>query len=1190
MEIGPNLCVWSIQSGIDHELNSMKNLSPIVQQKNSFAYNRSNGVVLELESDSETEVESTPKHHPSLAHHHIPIGDEHQEKLCQSQWDARLINLSTNANNNNSNDGGDDKEGREVQDHFIDHTNVYDSHVHINTGYNILSNHNTINNVAQHSIHEKQSSMDNIDFQNLHYFHDKTNSNNKDYTCGFCGFDFDTAEQVEEHVLFKHSDNLITSNDSKIKPMNSSLPSDSFPSTVLTTTDTTTKTNSTTDTVTKNLKSPTNNDLELNNFVTLQEDSVNSLRNDHELSIDPSENSSPTNIVAEKSKLIGNDQDFPPLTTINPLITACPLCDRTFVGRRSLNIHLNKTHSIKENSNNNSSGTDNNNSVTNNTGGKQLKSNCSKKSTRPTYSRSLRSLNGNNNNNNDSSNKTTNEIIKSTDEKFLSKISVRPPILPKPSRMNSSTISSSLSKTNIDNKNLQNDETFSQDILVSKNNEVEDLNLQKSRRTVYAVSPSLSTEQSGLKLRIISLDAVKKSTSSHSTLHNAKNNHLSKTHLISDTKSTSTTCFSPTLSPASSSSSLSASSKSALTTRITSEKPNRLEKNKSEFYSPNPSSLSGAHSIHSNSKNDNSQLSDVFLSSTSSLQRSISYPLDSNIAYNFTNNNEASLQLDVKSSSPTDLSTKKSETMDTSLRTSDGLYKCRICKRLFANRYSLTGHYKSHYEPSQKPYCCDDCGQRYTSPSNLHYHRGRNCPVLKLKAIQEGKLIPSSVQNTKLLELKALRAVERKALMNKLKDENDTTATEINNNVGESKSQQPPANKKSRLATCKLNNNVKSNNGTTLKTNSSIESSRENIMSIDSNSTFDTISPRPSINNNVNNNTNNSNVNNISNIFQEDGNGLQIQEIVRLFLMHAYQSDELRQQLLSLTSNALLNTLLPTGGFNSSLFSQNQVPTSNQQLFSLLLNFINSNLSTERNFNNNHDNSSILYKQSKSIMEKFVMQSDSTSLSTEQPTDLTSSCNFSHHNDKSSSPSIHCPICRQDSIKFSDIQELDKHVNSVHERHPRFLTDTTRATAISVQPLVRRHSLDETVPSNTDWNMKSANSMPSTPNTMMQHHQQQPINYSEDLSINNHKLSNTTEQSSQSIISQLNLQPSNLVSCTDCDREFSTYTAFRVHHTKTHQHTANRQHNHINQRHSHSQRNFPKSQLTNHRLSTLSTD
>ncbi|TNN19540.1 GDNF-inducible zinc finger 1, partial [Schistosoma japonicum] len=401
--------------------------------------------------------------------------------------------------------------------------------VHINTRYNILNNHNNINKIDRQTVDEKQSSTDNSDFQNLHYFHDKINSNNKDYTCGFCGFDFDTAEQVEEHVLFKHSDNLITSNSSKIKPMNTSLPSDSFPSTVLTTSDTTTNTSFTNGTVTKNLNSPTNNDLELNNPITLQEDSVNSLKIDHKLSVDPSENSS-SNIVAEQSKLIGNDQDFPPFTITNPLITDCPLCDRTFVGRRSLNIHLNKTHSIKEN-NNNSSGTDNSNSVINNTDGKQLKSICSTKLTRFAYSRSLRNLNGNNinnnnnnsnNDNNDSSNKTTSEITKPVGEKFLSKIAVRPPILPRPSRMNSSITSSSLSKTNIENKNLQNNESFSQDLLASKNNEVEDLNPQKPRRTVYAVSPPLSTEQSGLKLRIISLDAVKKSTSSHPTLRNAK--------------------------------------------------------------------------------------------------------------------------------------------------------------------------------------------------------------------------------------------------------------------------------------------------------------------------------------------------------------------------------------------------------------------------------------------------------------------------------------------------------------------------------------------------------------------------------------------------------------------------------------------------------------------------------------------
>ncbi|VDP88370.1 unnamed protein product [Echinostoma caproni] len=53
-----------------------------------------------------------------------------------------------------------------------------------------------------------------------------------------------------------------------------------------------------------------------------------------------------------------------------------------------------------------------------------------------------------------------------------------------------------------------------------------------------------------------------------------------------------------------------------------------------------------------------------------------------------------------------------------------------------ARQVSITGHYKSHYNATQKPYMCEDCGQRYTSPSNLHYHRARSCPVLKLKASQ----------------------------------------------------------------------------------------------------------------------------------------------------------------------------------------------------------------------------------------------------------------------------------------------------------------------------------------------------------------------------------------------------------------------------------------------------------------------
>ncbi|KER26880.1 hypothetical protein T265_05938 [Opisthorchis viverrini] len=103
-------------------------------------------------------------------------------------------------------------------------------------------------------------------------------------------------------------------------------------------------------------------------------------------------------------------------------------------------------------------------------------------------------------------------------------------------------------------------------------------------------------------------------------------------------------------------------------------------------------------------------------------------------------------------------------TMDTSLRTPEGLYKCRICKRLFPNRFSLTGHYKSHYNSSQKPYNCDDCGQRYTSPSNLHYHRARNCPILKLRDVKNGKVTPKSDRSFKLIQTKAIKAAERQAL------------------------------------------------------------------------------------------------------------------------------------------------------------------------------------------------------------------------------------------------------------------------------------------------------------------------------------------------------------------------------------------------------------------------------------------
>ncbi|CAH8484424.1 unnamed protein product [Schistosoma turkestanicum] len=692
---------------------------------------------------------------------------------------------------------------------------------------------------------------------------------------------------------------------------------------------------------------------------------------------------------------------------------------------------------------------------------------------------------------------------------------------------------------------------------------------------------------------------------------------------MNDIKSTSTTCLSPptsssapspcssSASPSSSSSSSSSSSplpsssscnaaaKSNLTTRITLKKLNTVEKKESAFTSLNSSSLYRTLSLNANAKDNDCYISNFNQSPASSLKRNHSHPLDSNEAYSFTEvedanlkydfstNNTNSLQSDMEPSNCSKPTITKSETMDTSLRTSDGLYKCRICKRLFANRYSLTGHYKSHYEPSQKPYCCDDCGQRYTSPSNLHYHRGRNCPVLKLKAIKEGKLIPTSVQNTKLLELKALRAVERKAFMNKLKDNNDANNNnEAKNSSGEVKRHhQSSAGKRSRLSTCK---SVDDDCVTTLKTDSSIKCPRENKMAKSQNSPSITISPRPSSNNNTGNN-----VNDIGNMVQENESGLQMQEIVRLFLMHAYQSDELRQQLLSLTSNALLNALLPTNGFNSNLFV-NQNPTSNQQLFNLISNFISSNFSTEKTINTNHPHDSIhaIHMQQKSTIGTPSIQPNCIGLSMEEPTDLTSTaCNYIQQSSQSNSSGIQSPNYRQDSHIFQHIHELNKHPISIHSKYLRCLSVTTSEAMNFMKPLTRCHSLNETIPSNSDWDMKITNSTSTTPNLLLQQHyrqhqrqqeQEQPINYSENLSNQNYTSSggNANEQSSSpSVIPQWNHQPSSLVSCTDCDREFSSYTAFRVHHTKSHQQATN-------QRKSTAQRNSTKSQSGSRNMST----
>ncbi|KAF6776856.1 hypothetical protein AHF37_05354 [Paragonimus kellicotti] len=116
--------------------------------------------------------------------------------------------------------------------------------------------------------------------------------------------------------------------------------------------------------------------------------------------------------------------------------------------------------------------------------------------------------------------------------------------------------------------------------------------------------------------------------------------------------------------------------------------------------------------------------------------------------------------------------------LDTSLRTADGSYRCRLCKRVFPNRFSLTGHYKSHYVESQKPYHCEDCEQRYTSPSNLHYHRSRNCPFVKLREMNNGASVARSPRSMKLIQAKIKRINERRAILHQF-ELSDPTSTKM---------------------------------------------------------------------------------------------------------------------------------------------------------------------------------------------------------------------------------------------------------------------------------------------------------------------------------------------------------------------------------------------------------------------------
>ncbi|VDP97363.1 unnamed protein product, partial [Trichobilharzia regenti] len=462
MEIGPNLCIWPVQSGINnhenehgYELKSItKNISPIIQQNNSsFIYNHKNDI-LELESDSDidNEIESTSRHpppHNDRDHHKQqhqqyshPSYQNHQEREQQheqqhhqqtydhlhgvsqchsSHWDTtKLINLS-------------------IDEHDTDENNSVIIEDIDSNGNNNLHNDDSLMN--QQSLYDEQSLSINEKHYHDNQQHHQNNSlydlhqkniQNKDYTCGFCGYDFDTPEQVEKHVLIKHSDHLIhcSENNKTINSTNTTTTDIPDKSVVLI--DEQKKINDNTGLLQKEKKLPEKDKL----LTTILNSSISDVQIDDPLSI---------------KNNINNNKDIS-TPTMNPMITDCPLCDRTFVGRRSLNIHLNKTHSIRENNNSNSNNTSmdttnttvsvsNTTKMMNNTNTidvEQSKCNSQMKLTRLSHSYSLK---GNNRNL-----KVFTESIKSSsNEKSSCKIAVRPPLLPRPSRSENSAIHTSVS-------------------------------------------------------------------------------------------------------------------------------------------------------------------------------------------------------------------------------------------------------------------------------------------------------------------------------------------------------------------------------------------------------------------------------------------------------------------------------------------------------------------------------------------------------------------------------------------------------------------------------------------------------------------------------------------------------------------------------------------------------------------------
>ncbi|TPP62274.1 hypothetical protein FGIG_04554 [Fasciola gigantica] len=457
--------------------------------------------------------------------------------------------------------------------------------------------------------------------------------------------------------------------------------------------------------------------------------------------------------------------------------------------------------------------------------------------------------------------------------------------------------------------------------------------------------------------------------------------------------------------------------------------------------------------------------------------------------------------------------------LDTSLRTRDGMYKCRVCKRLFPSRFSLTGHYKSHYNATQKPYMCEDCGQRYTSPSNLHYHRARTCAVLKLKASQETGLQSGTEASTGAGPVSQTIADVVKPARSR-RSTHGARGGKRPNPLGSSKPSDLLAEQVAQTSTPANMNQPKV---VPLFTGSGVFTMPPKIRSRRptscqkeepcSTKPFYSTLPNGPKNPNATVEIGSSHENS-----QPYETAATLQAQLKQVIEQACQSEELRQKILTLTSAAIVSALMPLAPDGSR----------HMQTFMDELTRLTRTTEVENSCQPN-----------RSAVSSSSLEPHQSHSAPHLSRDNRSICPTLSDTHQGCAPHVACPHCPVNAPLFQDNSVLKKHILLFHmersESPTSWPTCDVNGNPNSSQITLKEHLnalFSSTFPLNTGIPELSTNRPTCSRST------NRPRNYP------------TATHSRDP-------HPLSLVQCPDCERYFATQTAYRVHFTKTHQSRSN---------------------------------